>query len=103
MEIDEQLIYIMRNGYTDQYKIGISKNSNKRKKQLQTGNPNEIILMFKCKIDPGIKAKDVELTIHHFLKENGKWIRGEWFKLTRDEVLSIAKLLLNVGVNAINI
>ena len=99
MEIDDQLIYIMRNGDTNMYKIGISKNSNKRKKQLQTGNPNEIKVMFSCKIDPGIKAKDVELTIHHFLKENDKWIRGEWFSLTRDEVLSIAKILLNVGNN----
>ena len=97
MDIDKQKVYIIRNGTTNKYKIGISKDIDKRKKQLQTGNPNELKILFRCKIDPGIKAKDVELIIHSFLKENNKWERGEWFLLTEDQVFNIAKTLLNVG------
>ena len=69
MEQYKQLIYIMRNENTNQYKIGISQNSYKRQKQLQTGNPNKIKLIYLCKIDPGIKAINVETTIHRYLKE----------------------------------
>ena len=99
MKQDKQLIYIMRNENTNQYKIGISQNSHKRKQQLQTGNPNEIKLIYLCKIDPGIKAIDVETIIHRYLKVKHKWIRGEWFSLTENEVFKIAKLLLDVGQN----
>ncbi len=103
MEQNKQLIYIMRNGNTNLYKIGISQHCNKRKKQLQTGNPNEIKLLYRCYIDPEIKAVNVETTIHQYLKENNKWIRGEWFRLTETEVYSIAKLLLVVGRNALSL
>ena len=96
---DPQKVYIMKEGKNDNYKIGISANPEKRRGQLQTGSSHEIKILFKCKIDPGIRAKSVETIIHDFLKENGKWIRGEWFYLTRESVFLIAKNLMIVGDN----
>ncbi len=97
--LDPQKVYIMREGKTDHYKIGISNKPFKRVKQLQTGNAHQIKLLFECQIDPNIKAKDVETIIHTFLKEKGKWIRGEWFKLSEENVFNIAKKMMLIGDN----
>jgi len=98
----KQLVYIMAEGYSDNYKIGISANPEKRRRELQTGCSKEIRILFTCKIDDNIVSRDVETVIHKFLKEKGKWIRGEWFRLTKDQVVNIAKCLLKVGENAKN-
>lgn len=61
-------------------KIGKTKNPEKRRKQLQTGNASEIRIegVIKCS-SPG-QAAEVEKAAHeHFKKHH---IRGEWFKLT---------------------
>lgn len=36
------ILYILQNGNTNQYKIGITNNLNRRLSQLQTGCPNEL-------------------------------------------------------------
>lgn len=36
------LLYILQNGDTDEYKIGITNDLNRRLRQLQTGCPNEL-------------------------------------------------------------
>lgn len=91
-------LYIIRCGDTQLFKIGISKNCSKRIKQLQTGNPNKLKLLFEFKINnrESVKASKIESTIHTFLKEHeDKHVLNEWFKLTNDEVVNIAKCLLN--------
>ena len=37
-----QIMYILQNGDTNQYKIGITNDLNRRLAELQTGCPNEI-------------------------------------------------------------
>ena len=37
-----QIMYILQNGNTNQYKIGITNDLNRRLAELQTGCPNEI-------------------------------------------------------------
>jgi hypothetical protein len=91
-------LYIIRCGDTQLFKIGISKNSNNRIKQLQTGNPNKLKLLFDFKINDkyNVSASQIESTIHHFIKEyNNKHVLNEWFKLTDNEVVYIAKCLLD--------
>lgn len=91
-------IYIMRDtGNKTLYKFGISKNPNKRNKQLQTGNPNKIELIFYTEIDDNINIKSAEKEIHNYLKENGFWQRGEWFCI-KDEnrIVNIAKAILSI-------
>ena len=75
------------------YKIGISKNPKKRVKQLQTGNSHKIKLIFFEEVK---EAKKAETIIHNFLKDSGNHISGEWFSLTDNQVIVIAKNLLTL-------
>lgn len=58
------------------YKIGRTKDINKRMKQLQTGNPHAIILIKLYETENSIK---LEAYIHQTLKDQN--IRNEWFRL----------------------
>jgi hypothetical protein len=78
------------------YKIGISHQPKKRLKQLQTGNPVTITLLFTLELQPGFTTRKVENEIHRFLKKNNKWIRGEWFRLTHDQVYGLAKTCVKI-------
>ena len=88
-------IYIVRCGKQNLFKIGISKNVDKRLKQLQTGNPHKLKCIFRIE-SLEIKAAKIEATIHQFFKEaNKKHVLNEWFNLTDDEVVGLAKCLNN--------
>lgn len=91
-------IYIIKDlGNSNIYKIGVSKNPQKRVKQLQTGNCNSLELIFEILIDDKINAYEAEKIIHDYLKENKKWKHGEWFNLTSDDdVVKIAKTMLTL-------
>lgn len=92
-------LYIIRCGDSDLFKIGISKCPEKRLKQLQTGNPHILKILFTFKVSEkykNIEAQKIEHTIHQFLKENKNLhIINEWFKLTNDMVVQIAKCLID--------
>lgn len=92
-----QKLYIIRCGDTHLFKIGISKDPEKRIKQLQTGNPNLLKLLYQFAVAEKIPvpASKIEATIHSFLKEyHNKHVINEWFELTNDEVVNIAKCLI---------
>jgi len=75
----KQKTYIALDHNTGFYKIGKSKNPALREKTLQSEKPTiEIIEILK---------KDIEKKLH--TKFASKRIRGEWFKLTKEEVDSI--------------
>ena len=68
-------LYVMECGkYT---KIGISKNPNNRRKQLQTSNPEPIELIYSVEIFQF--AEYFEAVLHTAYKEFRK--KGEWFEL----------------------
>ena len=86
-------IYIISSG-NHLFKIGVSKCPSQRLSQLQTGNPNKLKILFQCSIN-GADTYKVENTIHKYLKElKNKHVLNEWFRLTDDEVVNIASLLL---------
>ena len=91
-------IYIMRDtGDKTLYKFGISKNPLKRNKQLQTGNPNKLQLIFHIEIDDTINIIKAEKVIHDYLKEKGLWKRGEWFCIKdEDSIVEIAKAIITI-------
>lgn len=66
------------------YKIGITKNNvNSRLKELQTGNPNEIILINQYQSE---NYRKIEGMLHRkFFMNRAK---GEWFDLTNEQVFS---------------
>lgn len=94
-------IYIIKDtGKDNIYKIGVSKNPQKRVKQLQTGNCNSLKLIFEILIENSINAYEAEKIIHNYLKENNKWKHGEWFELKNDDdVVKLAKTMLCLSKN----
>lgn len=82
-------VYLINNGKTDKYKIGVSKKPPNRIKGLQTGNPNELSITDFYESDFYIK---IETILHRVLKhkkyqeEEFKNLPGEWFKLKNEDV-----------------
>ena len=90
--VQNNFVYIIRHGNQRIYKIGISDKPEKRVKQLQTGNPYPLKIIFQTSIISSIHCRKVESVIHKYLKEKGHWIRGEWFRIEdNDLVFMIAK------------
>lgn len=77
-------VYLLNAWGTDNYKIGVTKRDvNKRIKQLQTGCPDEIILVKKFECE---NYRKVERWLH---RQHGMTrVEGEWFVLEDDAIHS---------------
>lgn len=77
-------IYLIHQWDTDYYKIGYTRGSvDKRLKELQTGTPNELMVISYFESD---YAKMIESTFHRLHK--AKKVSGEWFELNDNFVLN---------------
>jgi predicted GIY-YIG superfamily endonuclease len=85
------LIQSLENGY---YKIGVSKNPQKRLLQLQTGNSSKLNLV---EYYPSEYANKIEKTIHNFLSHQKK--EGEWFDISLLEALSFTEKCKQIEEN----
>lgn len=87
-----QILYIIQYGNTNQYKIGITKNLNRRISELQVGSPYELKLVKIWTHTRREKIEEYERVIHRYLIREGYQIRkdSEWFRLCKP----ILKLLL---------
>jgi predicted GIY-YIG superfamily endonuclease len=65
-------------------KIGITKNINRRLKELQTASPFKLEVIKSFDVSGDKKAKAIESTCHKILKRAGKHLSGEWFKEVKD-------------------
>ena len=76
-------VYLLCDG--EKFKIGMTKQKdiNKRIKELQTGNPNEIWLHSYYETDNPLKIEKMMHSKHHLSN-----IKNEWFDLTVAQVLS---------------
>lgn len=77
-------VYLINEVDTNNFKIGISKKpaNEERIKNLQTGNHNQLELIFE------VKSKcytTLEKTLHRTFKYNN--IRGEWFEFPNQETI----------------
>ena len=61
------------------YKIGIAENVEKRIRQLQTGNPHKIYLIYSCPVEDRGEALRTESSLHETLRRFNK--SGEWYQL----------------------
>lgn len=87
------ILYILRNGETNQYKIGITNKLNRRLAELQTGCPFELQVV---KIWTHYKREVIEKyerTLHNYFTKCGCRLRnnGEWFELTKPDVSFLCK------------
>jgi predicted GIY-YIG superfamily endonuclease len=74
-------VYLLKEDENQYYKIGISKNTKRRIKQLQTGSAGEISLHNEFISD---YASKIEKALHR--KYNTYKVKGEWFNLTLEQV-----------------
>ncbi len=81
---EEKYVYIMMNSRTGYFKIGRSKDPLKREKTLQSEEP-DIMLLHHWKAEP---AQEREL----HKKFVSKRVRGEWFKLTIDDLYQLKEI-----------
>ncbi len=80
------MVYLINAIGADHYKIGIADDIPKRIRQLQTGNPIDLVLV--CTIYSR-HAKNKESELHDRFTDLN--IRGEWFKLSDKDVREIKK------------
>lgn len=78
-------MYIYAIGTEEIQKIGFSNNPETRLQTLQTGNPEELSINYIIEVDDDIAPK-LEKHIHK--EHNHKRIKGEWFAMTKDDVIS---------------
>lgn len=78
-------MYIIKVRNSDLYKIGVTTNIVRRKKQFETANPFEFYLH---EFFPTEDCRKLEREVHKRYKE--KRYKNEWFKLTEEDVLTIS-------------
>lgn len=88
-----QILYIMQNGNTSQYKIGITNDLNKRHASLQTGCPEDLHII---KIYTHYDRKKIlyyERVLHRYYTKCGCRLRanGEWFDLSIADINFLCK------------
>lgn len=87
-------MYIISNNQ-DAIKVGISKQPEKRLKQLQTSNPNKLSLLFteefECSRNHLLK---IEKLVHKELYNVSKQRVGEWFKVNTEDIERIKNIII---------
>jgi hypothetical protein len=79
-------VYIVEVRDSGLYKIGITKDINKRLSQLQTSNPYEFYLI---DFFISIKSRELEKLLHEKFRLNR--YKREWFKLNQNELMEACK------------
>jgi hypothetical protein len=87
--LKRSFIYLVLDERTGHIKIGRAKNPSVRERTLQSENP-QVIMLFSGPADA-----DMEQELHQEYAQNR--VRGEWFKLSKDQVESIKKRVLDSG------
>lgn len=86
-----QVLYIMQNGKTNEYKIGITNDINRRYRDLQTGCPNELRIV---KIWTHYQRKIIqkyERVLHNYFKICKIRANGEWFRLSDEDIAELCR------------
>lgn len=88
-------LYVMSvGGY---HKVGIAKNPEARRRELQTGNPKKIALLGVWGFEEyGIKAQDLEYDMHRALAPHR--VCGEWFDAPIALIMHTKKICLYAAI-----
>lgn len=94
-------VYLMQMEGMDIYKIGHSKNPNKRLESVQTGNPFKLTLVDFYETQ---RASQIEAAMHNRyaaqkISENEYKLMGEWFKLDNEAILKFREICQQMDAN----
>lgn len=87
-------VYLIRLSDNSTYKIGTTKNINKRINQLQTGNAEIIYLVDSYESEYAFK---IERALHNFFKDKHKL--NEWFEFTIEDEIKFKDLCIKIENN----
>lgn len=90
-------IYIIKEEGKNFYKIGVARNVESRLKQIKTGNPNELTVIYQKEFPDGKTAYHLENKCHNIVKD--KRIYSEWFELSKTDVDKLIHYLDKVNVD----
>lgn len=80
-EMSKGDVYFVRESFKGTIKIGMSKDVRKRVKELRTGVPFELEVLF---VVPSYEPQALESLFHKHFKK--KHIRGEWYELSNEDI-----------------
>lgn len=89
-------VYLIRCEENNYYKIGVTKNIQRRLKQIQTGSPDKIYLVEKYESNYSYK---IEKALHGFLSHYHR--NNEWFELPLEEELKFLEMCKTIESNFI--
>jgi predicted GIY-YIG superfamily endonuclease len=89
-------VYLIKSSETGYYKIGYSANPDQRIKQLQTGCPDELIMITTFKSD---RARRIEYALHNSYSHACK--HNEWFDLHIEDEIKFKSLCERIESNLI--
>lgn len=87
-------VYLIRSSENSYYKIGTTKNIQRRIKELQTGNADKIYLIDYYESDNAFK---IEKALHNFFCYTNKF--NEWFTLGIEDEIKFKELCLQIDNN----
>lgn len=91
-------IYLIKSLNEGIYKIGVSKKPSKRLKEVQTGNPAPIDILYLYESDNAYK---IETVLHNRYSHFNT--HGEWFELSIKEEMSFMETCANIEKMLINL
>lgn len=98
MPNDMNKIYLIKSLNEGLYKIGVSKNPNKRLKEVQTGNPSPVEIVQLYETDNAYK---IESTLHNRYSHYNT--HGEWFELSIKEEVNFIDVCLQIEKNILSL
>lgn len=87
-------VYLIRCSENSNYKIGTTKNIQKRIKELQTGNAEQLYLIDKYESDNAFK---IEKALHNFFSHKKKI--NEWFDFGIEDEIKFKELCTTIDNN----
>ena len=88
-------IYLIKNNDSGLFKIGITKDLKRRFRQLETQSGCSLRLVFAgLFLDDDTPVNETEKVLHNKYKDRKKI--GEWFNLTREDILQIRNYILSL-------
>lgn len=89
-------VYLIRCEENNYYKIGITKNIERRIKQIQTGTPDKIYLVEKYESEHSSK---IEKALHNFFSPYHR--NNEWFELSLEDEMKFMEMCQSIEKNIV--
>lgn len=88
-------VYFIRAQGTARCKVGYAKSVIAREKALQVGVVEPLITEAFITFETRKQARDTERKLHKHLRNAGRSLKGEWFRMMPSEIFSLAQVFRN--------